>query len=389
MIKLTGGNVQNLSNVAVPNGTLTLQLNGDAAIIASPGFVSSAFQQVFKFDATGNLAGQCNIWSNAELNPQTQYLVTFKDATGSKISNQIWQFIQSSGATVDIGTIIPVAPSSSAAAVPFSSVAANFVFAGPASGSAAFPAFRALVANDLPAVVFFTQVTTATLSVSGNATVGGTIGVTGTSTLAAALATSLTTGQIIQPAATALTIKSNQGGTYYSLPADGISQATINNSKLTGASSANNVTLLNEQNNLAPVVGTGADAQVFTWAIPANVVAVGKSVSIEYWFSHSTGSATVTYKIKSGSASGTTLDSFGTASAGTLHIKIILYNQGSGLFSLAAGPLTGGGAIISGGPGYNSGNTGDFSVGFSVTLTFSVAGTDQVTPQHHIAILNQ
>lgn len=176
MINLTGGNIQNLAGLAQPNGSLTLQLNTDAVVIATPGFVPSAYQQKFSFGPDANLLGSCKIWSNAELNPPgTQYTATFRDANGARIASQIWQFIQTVGQTVDIGTIIPTAPASALAAVPFSAVAANLFFAGPGSGAAAFPTFRAMVANDLPAVVFFTGVTTAALSVSGNATVGGTL----------------------------------------------------------------------------------------------------------------------------------------------------------------------------------------------------------------------
>lgn len=321
MISLTGGNVQNLAGLAQPGGSLTLQLNTDAVVIATPGFVPSAFQQKFPFGTDANLLGSCKIWSNAELNPPgTQYTATFRDANGARIASQIWQFIQTTGQTVDIGTIIPTSPASALAAVPFSNVAANFVFAGPASGSAAFPAFRALVNADLPGVVSFT-----TLTVTGNASVGGTLGVTGTTTLAAALATSLTTGQIIQPAATAYTIKDNQGGTRYSIPAGGVAQATINNTSLTGASNANTVTGINDQGTTGAITGTGAPAVVYTYTLPASIVATGKRIHVRVVFAH-VGANSVSYTL---SLNGVAMLTFATSAANPQVIDADILNTGA------------------------------------------------------------
>lgn len=107
MIKLINGNTQTAGGVAVPNGSITLQLTADATLIASPGQVVSAVPIRFKFDATGNLLGSCQIWSNAELSPQTQYQVFFYDQNGADISKPIlWQFNNAAGATVDIGTMV-------------------------------------------------------------------------------------------------------------------------------------------------------------------------------------------------------------------------------------------------------------------------------------------
>lgn len=54
-------------------------------------------------------------------------------------------------------------------------IAANLLMAGPASGAAAAPAYRALVNADIP-----TSLSIASLTLSGNATVGGNASVTGT-----------------------------------------------------------------------------------------------------------------------------------------------------------------------------------------------------------------
>jgi hypothetical protein len=123
MITLVNGNIQSPTSMAVPNGSMKLQLNIDATVIASPyGVVPAAIPVVFQFDSTGNILpneGQAaaQIYSNEELNPQnsvglgTYYLVTFYDANGATInqSPMWWQFPQVAGSTVDIGQVAPFA----------------------------------------------------------------------------------------------------------------------------------------------------------------------------------------------------------------------------------------------------------------------------------------
>jgi hypothetical protein len=81
--------------------------------------------------------------------------------------------------------------------------------------------------------------------------------------LGVATATSLATGQIIQPAATAFTIKDNQNGTRFSIPSGGVAQGALNNTVIGGGSTYN---------------GTTPNKQVFTgngtFTIPAGVIAV-------------------------------------------------------------------------------------------------------------------
>lgn len=123
MITLTGGNVQNVSNLIQPLGYMSMQLSQDAVVIAAPfGFVAGSVQVRFRFDATGNLLGSCKVWSNAELSPATQYLVNFYDQNGSRINTNpvVWQFSQPNGSTVDIGTIPPAAQGVLSVPSPFS-----------------------------------------------------------------------------------------------------------------------------------------------------------------------------------------------------------------------------------------------------------------------------
>lgn len=114
IINLTNGNVQNCANGAVPNGSISFQLNVDATVIAAPyGQVLAAVPIVFQFDSDGNLQSGAQLWSNLELNPQnaiglgTYYLVTFYDANGAVISQPgvAWQFTQATNSTVDISSM--------------------------------------------------------------------------------------------------------------------------------------------------------------------------------------------------------------------------------------------------------------------------------------------
>lgn len=105
--------------MGVPDGSLVLQLNQDAQVIAgSGGFVSAAEQLIFQFDATGNLVSGSQTYSNAELNPQangvfgTYYLVAIYDANGARLNSAAtyWQFTESAGSTVNISSMAPYVP---------------------------------------------------------------------------------------------------------------------------------------------------------------------------------------------------------------------------------------------------------------------------------------
>lgn len=372
MINLTGGNVQTLAGVAVPGGSLTLQLNGDAVVIATPGFVPSAYQRTFPFDSTGNLSGSCKLWSNAELNPPgTQYLVTFKDANGSRISNQIWQFTQSSGATVDIGTIIPVAPASSAASLPFSSVLANLLFGGPASGAAAFPSFRSLVAADIPALLNALQQFGATdtglsrisagLLGIGNGTQGDFSGQLKLAQLLAGtqIQSPLLLASILQQiAGSAFILKDSNGGTRYSIPLNGTSQATLNNTAVAGGSSFTG-TLLSPIQGLAAVdtlvspivfsvhslLNTGTNSGNFA---VANAVAGTYEVGGYVYVSTAGSSGTVGLSFAYNNGANQAINSPGNANLGTLGSNAQIPTQ---IVQIAANTTFGWGATVTTGVG--------------------------------------
>lgn len=123
MITLINGNVQNPSSLAVPNGSISFQLNIDATVIAAPfGIIPGEQVITFQFNVNGDIlpnapAAAAQIYSNLELNPQnevglgTYYLVTFYDANGARINSapMWWQFTQAANSTVDIGQVTPFA----------------------------------------------------------------------------------------------------------------------------------------------------------------------------------------------------------------------------------------------------------------------------------------
>jgi hypothetical protein len=151
---------------------------------------------------------------------------------------------------------------------------------------------------------------------------------------------------------------------------------TLQNKTLNGASSGNAVTLLNAQNNLSPITGTGADANLFTYTLPANVLATGKALRITVGFNHSTGTAAATYKFKVGS---TTFSSSGASAAtGQWFYTVTIYNQGSALASKLDYYIQGTAIAVT--AAYTAGLSADFTASQALAMTFSVAATDQVTP---------
>jgi hypothetical protein len=86
--------------------------------------------------------------------------------------------------------------------------------------------------------------------------------------------------------------------------------SAVTNSVLNGASSGNAVTLLNYQSSKAAITGNAADQALYSFALPANVVATGKGIRVVCGFSHSSGTATVSYKVK---VNGVALGTFNSA----------------------------------------------------------------------------
>jgi hypothetical protein len=100
---------------------------------------------------------------------------------GSAATAPVWAGV----AVSDITGTLPVANGGTGA----TTASANVVFAGPASGAAAAPSFRGLVATDLPAgstnyvINGTTQQASTNFNISGTGTIGSTLDVTGNATI--------------------------------------------------------------------------------------------------------------------------------------------------------------------------------------------------------------
>lgn len=92
---------------------------------------------------------------------------------------------------------------------------------------------------------------------------------------------------------------------------------TLSNKTFTGASSGNAITLLNAQGSTGALTGNSSDQTIFTFTIPANVIGSGKGIRVKWSETHTSGTASVTYKLTFGS---TALVSYSTADVTVQHI---------------------------------------------------------------------
>jgi hypothetical protein len=165
---------------------------------------------------------------------------------------------------------------------------------------------------------------------------------------------------------------------------------TLSAKTLQGAGSGNAVTLLNAQGPLAAVVGTGADATLYTFTIPANVIGAGKGIRVTVVSQKTTGTGIATYKLKFGA---TTIESPALTQNSNVNPDDFTYRilNNSGVQNaqnwtrlalfVSAGATSLGGA--SGTSAENSANA------LTISWTFSAAGTEQVTPKQFIVELIQ
>ena len=148
---------------------------------------------------------------------------------------------------------------------------------------------------------------------------------------------------------------------------------TLQNKTLNGATSGNAVTLLNQQGSASAIVGNSAAQVFFTYTLPGGTVAVGKSIRISVGWSHSTGSASVTYAI---SLNGTQILSSSAAGAGQTGIIL-------DVLATAAATAVTNGFLGNTGIAWNAGVVSSGLAWASnqvLQITFNVANTDQVTP---------
>lgn len=143
--------------------------------------------------------------------------------------------------------------------------------------------------------------------------------------------------------------------------------------------------LLNQQGPLAAITGTGADATLYTYTIPANTVRAGQGIRVTAYWSHSTGTANVIYKLKLGTASLTiaTINDFASGSS----VVAEIFNNAA----VQNAQNWGASYILGGSPAVAAVQLNTSSENLAnadtVSLTFSVANTDQVTPKSFLVEL--
>jgi hypothetical protein len=181
-----------------------------------------------------------------------------------------------------------------------STATANYVFAGPTSGSAIEPSFRALVVSDIPALPYVT-------SVSGTGTVNG-LTLTGTVTTSGSL---------------------TFGGTL-----SGVANSALTNSSITingsSVSLGGSITVTATASN-ALIIGTGLSGTSYNGSAPV-------TIAIDSTVATLTGSQTLTNKTISGSSN--TLTNIANASLTNSSVTVGTTAIALGASSLTLGGLT-------------------------------------------------
>lgn len=156
---------------------------------------------------------------------------------------------------------------------------------------------------------------------------------------------------------------------------------TLSNKTLTGATSANSVTLLCSAGPSAAIVGNSGVQNIFSCSIPGSVVGNLKAIRITGIWNHSTGTAAVTYgmtlngqQLWGANNSAATVGALGqTAQIIETGTTTGNANTNQGFFSFTATTLTG----------------LAWTAGQTLAVTFNVANTDQVTPLFFLVELIQ
>jgi hypothetical protein len=145
---------------------------------------------------------------------------------------------------------------------------------------------------------------------------------------------------------------------------------TLSNKTLTEASSGNSITLLNAQANAGAITGNGTAQVIYTYTIPASTVANLKGIRVTASWSHSTGSASVTYAF---TLNGVSIWGSSNSITGLFGLMTTILNTGA-----ATGTVFGFGTfgnintVASSGLAWSSNQV--------LQITFNVASTDAVTP---------
>lgn len=364
MSKTITGTFQNPDGSAVAHGILRLKLSQAANISGTAQIAPTEIS--IQLDASGAIPASTTLLANDEITPTgtTYYAALFTgqlgvDGSTYQPGGQIWsqQWSISGTSPIDltkltattsnvslpspitsIGLTMPAEFSVASSpltqngtiAVTKANETANTVFAGPASGGAAAPAFRALVDADIPGTLAGHTLTNPT-----------------------------TTG--------------TDSGT-----------ETLKNKTLTGASSGNSVSLLNAQGAAGAITGTGAEVTVFTYSMPGNTLATSKALRVRAHANHSTGTASTTWKLYFGA---TAVGSGASAVQFNANWEMLVVATGPTAQTCVTSPLTISSTVALGAQA--AATTETLSGTIVIKLTMSVANTDQVTPNAFIVELLQ
>lgn len=166
--------------------------------------------------------------------------------------------------------------------------------------------------------------------------------------------------------------------------------ATMINKVFNGPGVTNVVTYIDEQGPLAAVVGTGADATLYTKPIGANIIAASKGIKVTIFTKHTTGTGAVTYKLALG---GVTVESFAITSNANVADDTFTFNIWNNSGVQNAQHWSRYGMFISTASYVFGANHGTFAANaanaLALTYTMNAAGTEQVTPAHWIVELIQ
>jgi hypothetical protein len=143
---------------------------------------------------------------------------------------------------------------------------------------------------------------------------------------------------------------------------------------------SNIIGLINTSGPQSPVVGTGAAANLYSFSIPGGTMGLNTAIRVTAGWIHSTGSASVSY-MWSYNGSGTGFSTFASVSAAQGTSQILICNNASlsSQFIMANINTFIGASVFAPAATTRSANTAG---AITVALTFTVAATDQVTPNY-------
>src|SRR6476619_5742585 len=135
--------------------------------------------------------------------------------------------------------------------------------------------------------------------------------------------------------------------------------------------------LLNYQSHAGGITGNSAAQTVFSYTLPANTLGDNKGIRLTAVWSHSTGSASVSYQWNFGSVA---VISFSSTAAGQLISTLLVFNNGStGAQDVSQLAFSNSGVVANSGQ-VTTGSV-DTTQGVLVTFAFTVASTDAVAPK--------